>query len=492
MKCPKCTHIQQGTVECESCGIIFAKYYAHLLKKKFNQAVQKYHAQEFEAALKIFNAIVGANTPKDKEIVSECKKFILLIQADPKQKNIPVRAVNIGQSDRDDQETEKARPAKKIIRFNPILSTNLAVVFIIFLSWGVGGIVSGFLDGGTADGVGWLFVFLIMVLGNPWEFLGHHFYSGSIAPSYFVNVLMIGTPVFLNATLAGCAVELFIRVKAHYQGEALRVWSRKEFLGTWLVILAVFSSIGYINFWYYESSLAWRKANPEAAYRLSHPEAQRKYVEEMRQRSTEQRLRQKQEAIQQRVQAPQNTNDSSQNANPQKEETPLVPPQPPQSDHTADWFQAVSIGNSNTVNALLAEGVDVNAKTRFSETALILASQNGHKYIVEMLLNRGADVNAQELGGDTALIMASRCGHKDIVEMLLDRGADVNAKANGGETALMAASHYGDKDIVKAILDKEADVNAKMQMSGHTALIWAILDGHQDIAALLRKYGANK
>jgi serine protease Do len=29
MKCPKCNHEQQGTVECERCGIIFAKFAAH-------------------------------------------------------------------------------------------------------------------------------------------------------------------------------------------------------------------------------------------------------------------------------------------------------------------------------------------------------------------------------------------------------------------------------------------------------------------------------
>jgi cation transport ATPase len=92
MKCPKCKHVQRGTVECESCGIVFADFYALLIKKKFDQAVQKYHDQEFDAALEIFNAIIGARIPKDEGIVSECKEFISLIKGDSQDEEILVLA----------------------------------------------------------------------------------------------------------------------------------------------------------------------------------------------------------------------------------------------------------------------------------------------------------------------------------------------------------------------------------------------------------------
>ena len=82
MKCPKCKSVQKGTVECESCGVVFSDFYSLLVKKKFDQAVQKYHDHEFDTALEIFNAIVDAKIPKDKGIVIECKKFISLIEGD--------------------------------------------------------------------------------------------------------------------------------------------------------------------------------------------------------------------------------------------------------------------------------------------------------------------------------------------------------------------------------------------------------------------------
>ena len=342
-----------------------------------------------------------------------------------------------------------------------------------------------------------------MVPGLPWVFWGH-FYPGAIGPSgYFLNVLSLGTPAFFNATLVGCAVELFVRVRAHPQGKPIRVWSRKESWVTWLVILAVLSGFGYINFWYYESSLAWRKANPEAAYGLSHPEAQRKYMEEMRVRIIEQRLRMDdQKSIPQLVQAPQSTNEFSRNANPQKEAAPLVSPQPPQSDSITDLIQAASIGNLNKVNELIVEGVDVNAK-KFGLTALIIASYKGHKDIVEALLAKGADVNARLPEGHTALMLASEFGYKDIVNALLTKGADVNTKQADGFTVLMFACQHNNlalqdqyyqqkkvqdyKDIVNALLAKGANVNARLPF-GHTALILASEFGYKDIVnALLAK-----
>jgi hypothetical protein len=162
------------------------------------------------------------------------------------------------------------------------------------------------------------------------------------------------------------------------------------------------------------------------------------------------------------------------------------------------------------VQALLANGADVNARANDGRTALIEASQRGHRVVVQALLAKGADVNAKGKGliltvfdqmpfhdtpfddplfDDTALGMASREGHLDVVLALLAKGADVNAKASNGLTALVQASLHDHLAVVQALLANGADVNAKAN-NGVTALHEASAAACYAVAAVLVKAGA--
>jgi uncharacterized protein len=113
-----------------------------------------------------------------------------------------------------------------------------------------------------------------------------------------------------------------------------------------------------------------------------------------------------------------------------------------------DFVGAAGRGDLTAVKSSMAKGADVNARaTVFSATALMLASQNGHKEVVQLLLDKGADVNAKATDGVSALMLASQNGHKVVVQLLLDKGADVNAKATDGKTALVAATEDGHKEV---------------------------------------------
>ena len=152
-------------------------------------------------------------------------------------------------------------------------------------------------------------------------------------------------------------------------------------------------------------------------------------------------------------------------------------------------IQSSKFGNKETVEKLLKEGADVNAKNSEGYTALELASRNGHTEIVSMLLEKGADVNAKTNEGITALIRASEKGHTETVARLLEKGADVNAKDSDGWTALMWASRNGHTETVTILLEEGADVNAKDNyFLGSTALDIAIKKEHPEIVKLLKQY----
>jgi ankyrin repeat protein len=67
--------------------------------------------------------------------------------------------------------------------------------------------------------------------------------------------------------------------------------------------------------------------------------------------------------------------------------------------------------------------VDVNAKNKYCETALMNAAFWGHKENVALLIDEGADINAKTKSGETALEFAAFSYHKDVVELLKFHGA---------------------------------------------------------------------
>ena len=53
-------------------------------------------------------------------------------------------------------------------------------------------------------------------------------------------------------------------------------------------------------------------------------------------------------------------------------------------------MEAASKGDTEKVQALLAKGADVNAKTNYGTTTLMTAKKKGHKKIVQLLKKAGA------------------------------------------------------------------------------------------------------
>ena len=155
-----------------------------------------------------------------------------------------------------------------------------------------------------------------------------------------------------------------------------------------------------------------------------------------------------------------------------------------------DFLDAAFNGDTKAVEALLAEGADVNVKDGIGFTALFGAARSGHIETVKLLLAKGADPNVKlPTSGTTALMYAALNGHNDIVVALLDKGADVNAKNKRGITSLMYAAYGGRSQVVQTLLAKRAEINVK-DNEGLTALEYAETTRHDEVGRILKKAGA--
>lgn len=103
------------------------------------------------------------------------------------------------------------------------------------------------------------------------------------------------------------------------------------------------------------------------------------------------------------------------------------------SGWTPLMYAASSYGDS-PLREIVKTGVDVNARSKKGETALMASAVTG--MADEDLLKAGADVNAVNDDGMTALMLLAQHGNPDAVETLLKAGADARVKDSKGRTAL--------------------------------------------------------
>src|SRR5262245_44184140 len=191
---------------------------------------------------------------------------------------------------------------------------------------------------------------------------------------------------------------------------------------------------------------------------------------------------------------------------------------------------AATNGSVEALDARLMAGANANTQSAEGEPVIMSAARTGNAAAVKLLVGRGADVNAREKWfGETAVMWAAAENHADAIRVLAESGADINAKSTvieapvlefprsggpnspfprGGWTALMFAAREGAIDAARTLAELGANLNVAAlpqtdiplkpeefktvdQGVGTTALVFAIINTHYDLAAVLLEKGAN-
>jgi uncharacterized protein len=158
-------------------------------------------------------------------------------------------------------------------------------------------------------------------------------------------------------------------------------------------------------------------------------------------------------------------------------------------------FEACAVGELMRVQDHIKQQPDlINAYAPDGFQPLGLAAFFGHAKIVGVLIDKGALVNSPSHNPMRVMPLHSAVAnrHAEIVRLLLDHGANVNATQADDFTPLHEAAQNGLLDVAQWLIERGAAINPRLASNGKTPLALAIEHRHEDVANLLKLYGATE
>ena len=104
-----------------------------------------------------------------------------------------------------------------------------------------------------------------------------------------------------------------------------------------------------------------------------------------------------------------------------------------QDGNSADLWSAARTGNLQAIKRYIEEGGNINALDNgFRLSAMSWGALHGQTEVVQLLIENGVDVNIKSGDGATPLHSAAFLGRVDVAKLLLENGADIKARNNDG------------------------------------------------------------
>lgn len=113
------------------------------------------------------------------------------------------------------------------------------------------------------------------------------------------------------------------------------------------------------------------------------------------------------------------------------------------------------------------------------------------QWLTDGLKDEMIDINFKDKNGDTFLMKCIKVAKTKSALWLIENRADITLQNNNHKTALYLAIEKRNREIIKKILDmNEIDLESR-DMDGRTLLQNIVVDGHNEMAKVLIKHGAN-
>lgn len=154
------------------------------------------------------------------------------------------------------------------------------------------------------------------------------------------------------------------------------------------------------------------------------------------------------------------------------------------------YFTAVKLDAPSELQELINRGLGPNMiEPQRGYTALMLAIREDSMKAFKVLFNSpGIDLEAKARNGDTALMIAAFYGKTDVVKLLLDREVEVNRP---GWAALHYAAINGKPETIKLLLDASAYIDAESPDDKMTPVMLAAMRGRLAAVRLFIEEGAD-
>lgn len=147
----------------------------------------------------------------------------------------------------------------------------------------------------------------------------------------------------------------------------------------------------------------------------------------------------------------------------------------PTSHPVETLFAAAREGNLEQIQKSLDEGVNIEAATPGSFSALSFAASAGQLDALRFLVEKGAGISRKSGGfGTTAIVQAAAYGHTEACELLLSLGSQIDESHNFRMTPLHETAFHGRSETMEFLISQGADLNAKNN-AGQTPLHVAVI-----------------